>query len=771
MGMGGSAIRAGRAFVELFADDKKLVRGLRQAERRLKKFGNSVTSAGKKIFQASTIALIPFVLSAGIFANYSDQMLKVKAVTSGTISEYEKLNQKAKELGRTTSYSSAQVASGMVELGRAGFSRGEIDQSISGVLNLARATDTELPEAAAIAGASLRQFGMEANQMHRVVDVLTATANGSAQNLTDLGEALKPVAPIASEAGESIEQVSAAIAVLANNGIKGSLAGTALARAYKNLSSDKVASTLKKLGVNAVDASGNLRPMADILNDVGKATKDMGTAGKLNIFETLFGRGQAAALKLAGNGAIFDDLKNAIESSGGIAAKTAKEMDSGLGGVLRRLWSAIEGVAIAIGESITPALSKWGDKLSYVAGVITKFINQNQKSIGALFSWLVLIAGVGAGLVGFGMTIQVVAFSLGGLAMLVPAIVAGFGILTTVLGAILSPLGIIIIGFGSLAVSIEKTTGIGRAGVSSLLGLIRSLGTIVANTFSSIYEYFRQTSQVFATVTDMMIGAVSRIMRSFNEMGETASLVFTGIRDAMASGDFALAAEVLWTGLKLAFLQGTAPLTELWNNVLYGLVDTWIVVWAEIKSVMIEASGFLQSAWQTTVSALARQIVWLMSKVDKTIDVDDAYNTLNQQLNSKLKAIDSAREKAQTANAADRDAMLGGSRNVYEKKKSDAEKALANAQKKLSESLSKAAGEAKQAQEERKEEKKLPGNKPKDLGFGSFSPASDKLGGTFSALSSLMFGGSVSSTVTEGEKQIVSKLDDVVTAIDEGALA
>ena len=163
----------------------------------------------------------------------------------------------------------------MTELGRAGFKPAEILDAIGSVLNLARATSTDLPRAAELASAAMRGFGLTARDTTYVADVLTATANNSAQGLEDIGESLKYVAPMAKEAGEDIRDTAAALGVLANNGIKGSMAGTALARAYKNLSKTGSHKMLKKMGVEAVDANGNLRKVADILSDLGQATAKM----------------------------------------------------------------------------------------------------------------------------------------------------------------------------------------------------------------------------------------------------------------------------------------------------------------------------------------------------------------------------------------------------------------------------------------------------------------------------------------------------------------
>lgn len=142
-------------------------------------------------------------------------MRAVQAVSGSTGAEFEALTAKARELGRTTSFTAEQVASGMVELGRAGFKAPQIDAAIASAMDLSRSTQTEIPLATEIAGNALRAFDLEASEMGRVRDVLTATANNSSQTLEDLGEAFKFVAPIAKDAGTSIEDAAKIVGTLA----------------------------------------------------------------------------------------------------------------------------------------------------------------------------------------------------------------------------------------------------------------------------------------------------------------------------------------------------------------------------------------------------------------------------------------------------------------------------------------------------------------------------------------------------------------------------
>ncbi|KKK66496.1 hypothetical protein LCGC14_2963530, partial [marine sediment metagenome] len=146
-------IAAGKAFVELYTKNALFNKGLKNAQLRLAAFGRSAQQIGRRTIMLSAAMAIPFALAAQRFGQFEDRMLSVAAKSRATAAEMAKLTNQAKELGRTTSFTAVQVGGGMENLAKAGFSPREIEQSISSVLDLARATGIELPEAAHAAAA------------------------------------------------------------------------------------------------------------------------------------------------------------------------------------------------------------------------------------------------------------------------------------------------------------------------------------------------------------------------------------------------------------------------------------------------------------------------------------------------------------------------------------------------------------------------------------------------------------------------------------------
>ncbi|MBL4699313.1 MAG: phage tail tape measure protein [Phycisphaerales bacterium] len=498
--------------------------------------------------------------------------------------------------------------------------------------------------------------------MARVTDVLTATANGSAQTLEDLFEAMKPVAPIAAEAGASIEETAAAIAVLANNGIKGSLAGNALARAYKNLSNESKQADLRKIGIEAVDAQGNLRPLADILNDLAKATKGLGSAQRLSIFETLFGRGQAAALKLASSAEAFDELRDKITNSAGLAVKTAEEMDAGIGGSFRKLLSAVEGVAIAIGEAIQKPVRRAADAITKISGWITNLINQNRQLVVTILKVTVAVIGIGIALVIAGVAIVAIGAVFGSLAAIITGVGAAIGIMGTVLAALLSPIGLVAAAAIGIGAAILTSSGAGGE-------------------------------------------ALSWLSEQFGKLKETVTKVVGGMSDALAAGDVALAAQILWLSLKLAWEQGIAVINRAWLEAKRFFISTaqqmWFgalaaaqigfhaieVAWIETTAFLSKtwtnfASGF-KKIWETATSFVAKRMLEIQGLFDSTLDVKAAKQGIDDQLEARLNEIESQTKQALANREQSRNRQRDRSSNENEATLAEIGRQFEEAQKKL----------------------------------------------------------------------------------------
>lgn len=441
-------IRAGRAYVEVTAETSKLKKSLDGAQSRLKDFGRACQGLGRDMTALGGALSLPFALAEKSFAGFDDKMRLVQAVTSSTGDQFDSLVRTAQRLGRDTSFTAQQVADAMIGLGRMGFDPSEITAAIEHVLNLSRATGTDLAESADIAANSLRIFGLEAGKMSQVADILTATANGSAQTLTDLFEGLKMAGPQAAAAGENLNELCASLGVMANMGIKGSLAGTALRKAYTQFADTKIQAILRDVGVEASDSSGNLRKMAAVMRDVAAATSEMPTAERLSFMKDVFDvRGMMSGLSLAGNIEELDKFLARLRDVSGQADETARAMDRGIGGSFRLFQSAVEGTMNAVGEALSSTLQPMVARITAAINTFTKWVEANKGLVTSIAATVASIGVFGAAMFTVGTVSRVLS--------------AGVGVVSTAI-----------------------------SGISGAFAALCSKGILVSNSFSLITQAF-----------------------------------------------------------------------------------------------------------------------------------------------------------------------------------------------------------------------------------------------------------------------------------------
>jgi TP901 family phage tail tape measure protein len=564
MGIGTSSIEAGKAYVRLYTESSEYVKGLRSAEAKLNAFGNSVASIGAKMTAFATAAGLPIALSARTFANFQDQMLAVKAAANATGDEFDRLYEQAKKLGSTTSFTAAEVGAGQLGLAKAGFTPAEIEAAIPAILSLARATGTELAMATEIAAGSLRAFNLAAIEMPRVVDVLTAAANASDAGIEDLGEAMKYAAPVAYQYGLSLEQTAKSLGVLANLQIKGTMAGTSLRQIMLQLADPKIQKQLAGLGIEAVDAAGNMRPLGDVMVQIGKAMATMGSAERLSLGKDLFDqRAVSAGLVLATQD--FDELSDAIENAQGLANRTAKTMDSGLGGAFRILMSAIEGVQIAIGENLTGMLTTWAEQLGASASAVIEWVAKHQGIVMLATKLIAALAIIGGAFIALAVPIKIAAASAGVVSLAFSAITAPAAAATAAVGGLSAamtflaahPVTVVLTALAAVAAALYVTEGRYQS-MSSVMGNVREKADDMRAADQALLKELQGLSAKQQMTTEEFTRAdeiVDRLEGRYGDLGLTVDRT-TGLIDGMAGAQDRL--NKAMTGAAIAQLTAEA---------------------------------------------------------------------------------------------------------------------------------------------------------------------------------------------------------------------
>ncbi|EPN6604907.1 phage tail tape measure protein [Providencia rettgeri] len=500
-GSGISTRQLSQAQIKLNSDIASTSRRLQQQEQQLKRVANQEKrmSAAKNSYQNAMGVRNKMagsgagMLASGVGLGYAAKkvlvpgydfeigMSKVQALTrlDKNSDDYKMLREQARDLGATTAFTANEVAQGQAFYAMAGFKPEQIKNAMSGTLSMSLAGDIDLATTADIGSNILTGFKLNSNEMNRVSDALVATFTRSNVNLTMLGDTMKYVAPVASGLGVDLETAAVAAGKLGDAGIQGSMAGTGLRSILGRLAEPpKMAGeALDKLKIKTRDAKGNLRQFTDILAELDKKTKKMGTAERAGLFKHIAGEEAFSALSVlvdqAGSGQLQAMIAE-IKAAKGEAEKVAKTMTDNLDGDLKNLTSAYEDVGIQV---FGGADSPLRDITKRVTDLISKFGQWAKKNPELVKQITMITLGLGAVLaVGGGITLMIAAL-IGPLAMAKLS---------------LSVLGIKGSGFLSLLIKPIKLIGtafmmLGRALLANPIILII---TAIAGAAYLIYKYW-----------------------------------------------------------------------------------------------------------------------------------------------------------------------------------------------------------------------------------------------------------------------------------------
>lgn len=363
------AVKIGSLFGTVSLDTTKLDRDIAKVGRDLTKLGNSFKNVGSTMTRYLTAPAIAVgAVAVKQFANFEQAMLKVKAISGASVVEFTALEKSARTLGRSTRYSSSQVAGLQLNLSKLGLSPDEILKSTKGILSLAQATDEDLGETATVVAGTMRAFGMDASETGRITDVMAAAFSNSALDLEKFKIGMGTLGPVANEYGLSIEQASALLAVLVNRNIEASTAGTGL----RNM---------------LLDMTGSGMSLDEAYKAINESSSRAATA-----FDLFGKRGATVAVVLA---TTMNEAYNLAESFlyvQGTATEMAEIMDSGLTGAFFRFKSIMQETAIEIGKLIEPYVLKLMEKISELA---IAFLELDQATQYQILGWIALIAVVG----------------------------------------------------------------------------------------------------------------------------------------------------------------------------------------------------------------------------------------------------------------------------------------------------------------------------------------------------------------------------------------
>jgi len=493
-------------------------------------------------------------------------------------------------------------------------------------------------------GAGLRAVG---TQMAGVGLAALATLVGTAKTFSDVGDMLDKMSQ---RTGLSVESLS-------ELGFAADLSGTDLETLESGVrsmqktlvkaaeGSKEAGETLQLLGLTVADlAKRSPEGQFKLLADRIAAVPDPALRAALAM--EVFGKAGTKLLPLMKDGSAgIEEMQRQARRLGlTVSTETARDAAE-LNDALGTLWAVLKHGVFTIGGALAPTIKELAEQVTRIVVNVTAWIKKNRELIVWAFKVAAIVALVGVALVALGVIIAGIAAGIGVAATVISGIGAAFGVIASVIGAILTPVGLVIAGVVALGTTLLIVTGAGGA-------------------------------------------ALKWLGERFTELKEWVGKVVGGIADALAAGDIALAAEILWLALKVVWQQGIAWLNKLWLGAKEFFVSTAYAMWygslavAEdvfhaLEVAWIETTAFLSKAWtnfaagfqmiwEQASSWVAKRMLEIQGLFDKGLDVSAAKKAVDQQLDARMVELENAAQQAVAAREKQREAERKQAADLHE---------------------------------------------------------------------------------------------------------
>ena len=573
----------------------------------LKNLGQGISSVGKALTAGLTLPIVGIgAASAKTAGDFEAAMNEVSAISGATGKDLDSLKNLAKDMGATTKFSASESAEALSYMGMAGWKTQDMLNGLPGILNLAAAGGTDLAITSDIVTDGLTAMGLSAKDTDKFVDIMAATCSNANTNIELMGETLKYVGPVAGALGIEMDDLSVAIGLMGNAGLKGGQAGTSLRAGLTNLvkPTKEMQKAMTEYGVELVkNADGSVNLMGTMQN-LRSVLGELDQTTQAQALSTIFGKeamsGWASIVNASEED--FNKLSSAIANSDGVAQSMSDTMMQGMNGALTEMKSALEGVAITIGERLTPFMEKLADGVSKVC---TWFQNLSP----ATQTFLMIVAGL----------------------------VAAIGPLLLIIGSAITLFANLSIVAGALGVSIGALCAPVLA-VVAVIGAIIAIGFLLVSNWDLIKEKAKEVGKIVADAWKSMCDWISKtckdisnwVSKTWNSICDWTSKTWNNVKSAIST---------VWNNIK-SFIsdklnQIKTNITNIWNNI----KSATSTVWNSIKN-------FVSSLWNSITSAASsvfNSIKTVISTIWNTIKstTTSVWNSIKSVISSVSNAIKS----------------------------------------------------------------------------------------------------------------------------------
>ena len=675
----------GTAIAYLELDTSKFSKGFVSAYNDLKVFGDKSATAEQKLNGLSSAfkttggllsknVTLPIVgvgaAAVKTATDFEAGMSEVKAISGATGSEFDALRDKAIEMGAKTKFSASDSADAFKYMAMAGWDASQMMDGIAGIMDLAAASGEDLATTSDIVTDALTAFGLQASDSAHFADVLAQASSKSNTNVGLMGETFKYVAPVAGALGYSIEDTAVAIGLMANSGIKGSQAGTALRSTITRLAKPvgEAKDAVEELKISITNTDGTMKPLSQTMVELREKFAGLTEEQKAQYAAMLAGQEGMSGLLAIVNASDedFQKLTDEINNANGAAEDMASVMMDNTAGAVEQLKGVLESAGILIGEKLTPYIRKLAE---WITGLVEKFNSLSEEEQDQIVKFGLILAAIGPVLLILAKVISVVstvvkAFKLFGTTMTtvktsIDLVKAGYTGLATQMGGIPKLVAGISTGFGGMLAPIAAVIAIVAVLVGAfvtlwktneefrdnMVGIWNSIKESINNFFDGVVERinalgfdFENITEVIKTVWFALCDVLAPVFEgAFNTIAIVLDGVFNQILSVMD----------IFIGL---FTGNWEQLGEGVKGVVSGIVETFanlgsniLGVIGDIGAEILNKLGFEKAAegfqnFFDTLSDLFGQIPELLSSAIDTI-VSFFTETIPNAFNSAIEAV------------------------------------------------------------------------------------------------------------------------------------
>lgn len=617
---------------------------LEQSQTKLERFGEKMGDAGDKLKNAgegmkktgktmSTHVTAPLAGMAAIMLktgmDFESSMSNVQAISGATGDDLQALEDKARELGSSTSKSASEAADALGYMALAGWDTTQMMDGLEPVLRLSEAGGIDLARASDLVTDSMSALGLEVSDLPGYLDKVAKASQKSNTDIDALMEAYLVAGGTFDRFNVSTEESAALLGVLANRGTKAGEAGTAVNAIMDNLTSGTgaAAKALEEMGISAFDSEGEFRGMEDVLYDVKDALDGADEETRAQYMSMIAGKNHGKSFQkiLSGLGDEYQDLKGDISESDDALNDMADTMQDNAKGKIEQLKSAFEELSIQFSDIVLPAVTSLIEK---VTDLINWFGDLDESTQKVIITIGAIAAAIGPILIIVGQ----MAIGIGGLMSLFSKLVPVISGAIAVIGSISAPVWIAIAAIGALvAIGValyknwdtikEKAVEVWEAITEFLSETWESIKETMLAVWEPIAEFFtelwEQITEVFNTALELLSEKLNEYWEvmgeGITEMWEGIVLFFENIWEIIKNifvGAF-LAIMLLVTGQWEELKEAT---TEIWNNITEAFENIWEGITQIFSGALSAIFGIVGQVWEDIKSVFGAALEWIDTK-------------------------------------------------------------------------------------------------------------------------------------------------------------